>query len=50
MATLEEQFPALFAESSDGKFVGQKTDRTISMLPLDQVYEQNLINKRLHKK
>jgi hypothetical protein len=40
MATLERRFPSFHAEFAAGKFVGQKTDRRFSMIPLDQVHEQ----------
>ena len=40
LATLEERHPALFVEFVEGKFVGQKTDRKFSKLPLDQMHEQ----------
>lgn len=40
MATLQEQHPALYIEYLQGHFVGQKTDRAFSRLPLDQMHEQ----------
>jgi hypothetical protein len=40
MATLEERHPAVFVEFSEGKFLGQKSSRRLSTLPLDQVHKQ----------
>lgn len=40
MASLKACHPALFNEFSCGRFVGQKTRRFFSMLPLDQMHEQ----------
>lgn len=40
MATLEERHPAVFVEFMDGHFVGQKSQRAFSMIPLDQMHEQ----------
>lgn len=40
MATLEERHPALFVAFQAGHFMGQKSGRAFSMLPLDQMHEQ----------
>ena len=40
MSTLEERHPALFVEFMSGHFMGQKSKRAFSMLPLDQMHEQ----------
>ena len=40
MVTLEEKHPGIFAEFKAGRFVGQKSRRAFSMLPLDQMHEQ----------
>lgn len=40
MATLEETHPAVFVEFQKGAFVGQKSMRAFSKIPLDQIHEQ----------
>ena len=40
MASLEERHPALHVEFMEGRFVGQKSGRNFSMIPLDQIHEQ----------
>jgi hypothetical protein len=40
LAVLEERFPELYTQFIEGMFVGHKTDRKFSCLPLDQMHEQ----------
>ena len=40
MATLQERHPAVFNELERGCFVGQKSRRPFSKMPLDQMQEQ----------
>lgn len=40
MVTLEERHPALYTEFQSGHFMGQKTARAFSQIPLDQMHEQ----------
>jgi hypothetical protein len=40
MASLEKRHPDLYAEFKEGRFVGQKTARRFSSIPLDQMHEQ----------
>ena len=40
MVTLEERHPAIYVEFKNGNFMGQKSQRSFSMIPRDQMHEQ----------
>ncbi|ELU13546.1 hypothetical protein CAPTEDRAFT_218243 [Capitella teleta] len=48
MANLKNKHPDVYQEFQAGHFVGQKTRRKFSMMPLDQIHEQ--LNSKMLKK